>query len=28
VLLAVHGWEPHAQRTPAATSTPAITPAK
>jgi len=28
VLLALHGWEPHAQRTPAATSTPAITPAK
>ena len=28
VLLALHGWEPHAQRTPAATSTPAVTPTK
>jgi Na+/H+ antiporter NhaD/arsenite permease-like protein len=28
VLLAVHGWEPHAQRTPGAPATPAITPAK
>jgi Na+/H+ antiporter NhaD/arsenite permease-like protein len=28
VLLAVHGWEPHAQRTTTSPATPAITPAK